>query len=67
MKLTEAISSLENIKEYFRNLVFELANDETGATSDRFASIVFNTYCALEVAFKPFKPIDDLSSFDEDQ
>ncbi len=67
MNLTEAISSLENLKEYFRNLVFELANDEAGVTSDRFASIVLNTYCALEMAFKPFKPIDDLFCLDEDQ
>jgi hypothetical protein len=67
MKLIEAISSLEALKDYFRNLVMELADDKYGATGDGFASIVLSTYCALEMAFKPFKPIDDLFCFNDDQ
>jgi hypothetical protein len=67
MNLKDAIKSLEEVKEYFRDLMIELAEDKSGLRSDRFADMIFRTYCSLEMAYKPFKPLDDVLCFDDSE
>lgn len=67
MNLKDAIESLQELKEYFRGLMMELAEDKSLLRNDRFGDIVFRTYCALEMAYKPFKSLEDDFCFESSE
>lgn len=67
MNLKDAIEPLQELKEYFRGLMMELAEDKSLLRNDRFGDIVFRTYCSLEMAYKPFKPLEDDFCFESSE
>lgn len=63
MNFTEAMTSLEEVKQYFLDLLVKL-DGEVCLKNDKFGIMVLNAYCALEVACKPFRPINDIICFE---
>ena len=63
MNFTEAMTSLEEVKQYLLDLLVKL-NDEVCLKNDKFGIMVLNAYCALEVSSKTFRPVNDILCFD---
>lgn len=65
MKFKEAIISLEEVKQYFLDMIVNLENDKVGMKSDKFGLLIFNAYCDIANACKHFQPVNDII-FSED-
>jgi hypothetical protein len=64
MNFKEAMTSLGEVKQYFLDLIVELSDGNICMKNDKFGIMVLNAYCALEMAHKPFQPLDDIICFE---
>lgn len=65
MNFKEAMISLEEIRQYFLDLLVELSGDKACLKSDKFGVMILNAYCAVEMACKPFRPVNDIIFLEE--